>query len=375
MIGNNKTTETMAENIPEKPRVSVIIPTYNRAKFLLDAIESVLNQTYPNVEIIVIDDGSTDNTKEVLKPFDGKIRYLSSNHSGVAHARNLGMRAASGKYIAFLDSDDMYLPYKLSLQVDFIEKHPAIGMVCSDISGRYEDGTLDEFFLRNYHSFWNRKNLTYKDIFSESGVFTTDVLVRAIEYYSGDIFKYVLHEPLIPSNTILFDKKILEVVGYQNVSYRFAQEYEFVVRICKHFRIAFLDIPTYILAVHENQATAYRMKENRTNEEIICDIDMWNVQINSIIDWGYNDEEFYRNNKKKIDHTLAHFHYIIGKNWLKYGDLKKANKSFKMSFGFKKFSIKLFCWWLLSFMPRKIIKTILNVLKHGRTFKLNKLSG
>ena len=85
--------------------ISVIIPTYNRSSLISDAIQSVLNQSHRNIEIIVVDDGSTDNTKTVVDSFKGAARYIVTDHRGPAHARNAGMRAAAGEYIAFLDSD------------------------------------------------------------------------------------------------------------------------------------------------------------------------------------------------------------------------------------------------------------------------------
>lgn len=110
----------------ENPLVSVIVPTYNRAKHIKKAIDSALNQTYRNIEIIIIDDGSTDETKEVLLPCfsDKRIRYFYQKNQGVANARNNGIKNSEGKYIALLDSDD-YWPAadKLEKQTEFLEKH------------------------------------------------------------------------------------------------------------------------------------------------------------------------------------------------------------------------------------------------------------
>jgi glycosyltransferase involved in cell wall biosynthesis len=99
------------------PKVSVIIPTYNRANYVTEAINSVLSQTYTNFEIIVVDDGSTDNTKEALRPYMGAIRYIYQPNSGPSVARNRGVREATSEFIAFLDSDDVWLPEKLEKQI------------------------------------------------------------------------------------------------------------------------------------------------------------------------------------------------------------------------------------------------------------------
>ncbi|MGA1870411.1 MAG: glycosyltransferase family 2 protein [bacterium] len=106
-----------------KPKVSAIIPTYNRAHFLREAIESVMAQTLTSIELIIIDDGSDDHTREVLSEYAGRIRCLPQENKGVSAARNFGIKTAQGEYIAFLDSDDLWHPQKCALQSDFLDKH------------------------------------------------------------------------------------------------------------------------------------------------------------------------------------------------------------------------------------------------------------
>ena len=99
-------------------KISVIIPTYNRGNLIGDSIKSVLNQTYENLEVIVVDDGSTDNTKEEIdKIEDERVKYIKlMKNSGGSNARNIGIQNANGKYISFQDSDDIYYPKKLEIQ-------------------------------------------------------------------------------------------------------------------------------------------------------------------------------------------------------------------------------------------------------------------
>jgi len=112
------------------PRVSVIIPTYNCDRFLPEAIDSVLMQTYQDYEIIVIDDGSTDQTCQVLESYQNQIRYFYQQNQGSAVARNLGIEQAQGEFIAFLDADDFWiLPEKLAEQVNLFEQQPSLGSV------------------------------------------------------------------------------------------------------------------------------------------------------------------------------------------------------------------------------------------------------
>lgn len=138
-------------NSSHRPRVSVIIPTYNRSRLLQLAVESAFAQTYREVEVIVVDDGSTDDTAEAMARYDGRFIYLRQANQGVAAARNAGIQAASGDYLTCLDDDDLILPDKIERQVQLLASQPEIGLVhCrfyrADESGEYLDkvGLLPE---------------------------------------------------------------------------------------------------------------------------------------------------------------------------------------------------------------------------------------
>ena len=128
-----------------QPLVTVLTPAFNRASFITETVESVLNQTYGNIEYIVIDDGSTDGTFEILRQYSeaGRLTLLThENHSnrGQSAALNLGLDAAKGTYVTILDSDDMLHPEKLSRQVDYLENNPDVGMVYGQAMAISEDG-------------------------------------------------------------------------------------------------------------------------------------------------------------------------------------------------------------------------------------------
>jgi glycosyltransferase involved in cell wall biosynthesis len=122
------------------PRVSVIIPTYNRSKLLREAVESVLAQTYPNIEVVVVDDGSTDDTAAVAAQYAGRVTYLKQANQDVAAARNTGIRAASGEYLSFLDDDDLILPTKIARQVQVLASRSEAGLVHCRYYYANEDG-------------------------------------------------------------------------------------------------------------------------------------------------------------------------------------------------------------------------------------------
>jgi glycosyltransferase involved in cell wall biosynthesis len=142
------------------PRVSVIIPTYNREKYVINAIESVLCQQFKDYEIIVVDDGSKDNTKENLRKYQDKIKYIYQVNLGVSAARNAGIKFARGEWLAFLDSDDEWMPEYLLQQIEKASLNPDICMQTTDclvteLDGKKEsyfeiNGSLPEFDGRDY---------------------------------------------------------------------------------------------------------------------------------------------------------------------------------------------------------------------------------
>lgn len=171
----------MSINI-SNPKVSVIIPTYNRSHFIKDAVESVFNQTYSNFELIVIDDGSTDNTKEVLAEYGDKLQYVYQNNQGRSAARNLGISFAKGEYIAFLDSDDVWFADKLERQVPVLESAPenvvlVHGYKCI-VDKNLQPILGWELKLRNLYALAERGEETYENYLHSNCIFTSTILVR-----------------------------------------------------------------------------------------------------------------------------------------------------------------------------------------------------
>ena len=128
-----------------EPLISIIMATYNRADYIQEALDSIKRQTFQDYEIIVVDDGSTDNTREILDNYEG-IRCIYLKHVGIAGARNTAVKAAVGKWIAFLDSDDLWKEDKLQKQVDYLHTHPDCRIVYTEFSNFTEipEDELDE---------------------------------------------------------------------------------------------------------------------------------------------------------------------------------------------------------------------------------------
>ena len=157
-----------------EPLVSAVVPTYNNAGLAVEALESVLAQTYPAKEVIVVDDGSTDDTASRLSQFGGAIHLIRQKHSGPAVARNAGIRASKGELVAFLDSDDLWLPEKLSACVDVLKGRPEVGVVYTALR-IHEMDTGRKYVLPQY----TMSGKIARELFVECrGVNTSTLVVR-----------------------------------------------------------------------------------------------------------------------------------------------------------------------------------------------------
>ena len=160
---------------PRPPRVSVIIPTFNRSWYLSQAISSVLEQSFTDFEILVVDDGSTDSTGKMVVGFgDPRIRYIHQESSGRSAARNHGLNQAHGEYIAFLDDDDLYLPHKLAVQTSYLDGHKEIGLVGGGADVIDVDGSL----LRVRESWKEQSQLSLPACLYACPLLTCSVLFR-----------------------------------------------------------------------------------------------------------------------------------------------------------------------------------------------------
>lgn len=150
-------------------KVSVVIPAYNSMAYLPETIANVLQQTYPDFEVVVVNDGSTDNTAEWISQIDDpRIRLISQTNLGLAGARNTGIREAKGEYLAFLDADDLWESTKLAEQVTVLDNHPEVGLVCTWVTYVDENGNSTGRVVQNHHEGHIWQQLTQRN-FVESG--------------------------------------------------------------------------------------------------------------------------------------------------------------------------------------------------------------
>lgn len=214
--------------------VSVIIPTYNRASMLLEALESIFEQTYPVHEIIVVDDGSTDNTREVVENYRDRVSYIYQQNAGPASARNRGLSQATGDYITFLDSDDLYLPRKIEKQVQYLAEHPSVAMVYSSfkwvtLNGEHIQTIPAKLTGRVHHEMiWSKQ--------------------------------------LIATPSVMFRREILPTIGLFDVTLRILEDQDYWLRIAANYEIGAIE--DVILQIRLHSADNLKRDPNKTLEVI-----------------------------------------------------------------------------------------------------------
>jgi len=196
------------------PFVSVIIPTYNRESHLVEAIESVLDQSFQDFEVIIVDDGSTDGTAQIAEKYRNNLTYYYQKNKGPAAARNFGIKQAHGTFIAFLDSDDLWLPKKLETQINLIKTNPQI-RICY----------TDEIWIRNGVRV-NQKKVHRK--------------------YSGWIFPRCLPLCIISPSSVIIHRDVLDKVGLFNEDLIVCEDYELWLRISALYPVEFIKTPLII---------------------------------------------------------------------------------------------------------------------------------
>ncbi len=223
------------------PLISVITPTYNRADFIGEALQSVKEQTYEHFEHLIVDDGSTDDTREQLPPFlkDDRFRYFYQENQGQSVARNLGIAKARGDFICFLDSDNLWVASKLATQLEIFRQHPEVDVVYGDIITINHAGK--EISRRNKPRF------------------------------SGYIAFQMLKDNCVSMNTAMVRRRCFEELGGMSAKYRVADDYDLWLRFSS--RYLFQYIPEYLAyyRVMEKQISSDKTARFYANEAIIKD--------------------------------------------------------------------------------------------------------
>ena len=198
------------------PPVSVIIPTYNSASSLRAAIQSVLDQSYSEFEVLVIDDGSTDDTEGVVRSFDNHVSYFRQENRGAGAARNHGIARCHGKYVAFLDSDDLWLPTKLAEQIPILDRDAEIGLAYTDWAVVPEQGEPEPSYLSSQPA------------------------------ASGYVFDQLVQCGFILTSGTVVRRSCLDEIGNFDEDLSIAQDYDLWLRISYRWKVALLNKPLVI---------------------------------------------------------------------------------------------------------------------------------
>jgi len=298
--------------------VSVIIAVYNGEKYIKEAVESILNQTYKDIELIVVDDGSTDRTKEILTNYPN-IKYVYQDNRGEGAARNLGTSLAKGDYIAFLDGDDLYKKDKIEKQINMLELNPEIDVVYCDLE------VVDE-------------KLKYINILKSEGVYD-----KREDLLPMMLYRQVVQGPIC----MMIRKKCSDAVKWKE-NYTYIVDYIYTINLAKKFNFKYLEEPLYVYRRHNNNLSNSHEKtlveERRFLESIGID------EIGKII----NNSSFDRYNRKillakilikmlkykEAQHILEEIKDIkkdeyvllnLGNCFYKQGNIKEAQKCYESS--------------------------------------------
>ena len=230
--------------------VSVVIPTYNRARRLPAAIESALQQGIADLEIIVVDDGSTDDTRAVIAQYGDRVRYHYQPNAGVGAARNTGIREARGEFVAFLDSDDRWLDSKLALQLAVFEACPDVGLVFSDFVIEKPDGTR----LEGGADLWAGRRLDFpqmtRGVLSAHDCGHGNLQSEGVQYWHGPMYMQLLHElPILTSSVIVRRAALDDQTWYAERVVLF-EDWEFFARVARRWHVGYVATPTTVNVGH-----------------------------------------------------------------------------------------------------------------------------
>lgn len=257
------------------PLVSVIIPTFNRVNYIGRAIESVIGQTFPNFEIIIIDDGSTDDTCKYINSLNNnKIKYYYQSNKGVAAARNKGLEVANGDFIAFLDSDDEWLPQKIEKQLNLFKSNPLLGMAyCGSEILNEENKVL----TRRYCQINCR----------------------------GKIFKHLILNNFIPTPTVIIKKNIIKKAGRMVEDLKFGEDWHYWLKV---------SLLTEVDFINEIQVRFRRLEDGLTNKDFKYNINYSKKVIELIFDKEASSKKYMKYKMKAFaNQEIAEAKHLLWK--------------------------------------------------------------
>lgn len=315
--------------------VSIIIPTYNCAQYISETIDSALAQTYRDFEIIVVDDGSTDNTKEVLKKYGSQIKLIYQENRGVSAARNIGISRSEGQYVAFLDADDIWLPNKLKAQVEIMNANPDVGLI-------FTDGVkIDE------KPGATLKPKDWRAISNDPEGFWCKIGKAPINdgiILKGNYFKDLLLGNLVFfTSAVLIRKECFENIGYLDEELLSSEDYDLWLRMAYKYPLLYL-----------NSVTSHY----RERIDSLCgDRDMrvyWYNKWDGIMFGNYSKFCPPEHREFSIKRACECYKIAIW-GYLREGEMDNVRDLCYRFLHFNKKCLKIYVYILISFLPAKFV--------------------
>lgn len=327
----------MPDTPRHEPLVSVVIPCYNNELYIGEAIDSVLAQDYGNIEVIVVNDGSGDSSEDVIRSFGSRVRLISQENQGVSNARNTGIEAAQGSFIAFLDADDYWLPNRISTQLEFIkDKEPC---VCFSGFHVWEENLDGEF--------------------PDPGQFASPKKEKPVcdDSLSGWVFPDILLHTSYWTGTAIISKQAIDAIGDFDPYFVIGQDQDYWVRLSLKYKFVYLKNKLSLYRTNRKSATKKFRKNNY--RAIFLENHIKNNS-DSVKNKG---KEFNKRLSKKIS-SLWFEHSMSA---LIFGDRAQARKSAVRSIKYYAINFKMYVVFLVSFVPPlfKLLRYIIKILNSG----------
>ncbi len=280
------------------PLVSVIIPAYNAEKYVIEAIRSVLDQDYQPIEVLLIDDGSEDSTVNLVKDNTPQVKIIQQANTGVAAARNTGLRYASGEFISFLDADDGWFSGKLTAQVNYLQQHPEVGLVFHKWFVWKPDGT---------------------GLYVKPQGLPVPVLGEINSLLSGWIYPQLLLDCVIHTSTVMMRREVAKVTGFFETTLINGEDYNYWIRVSRNYEIHQL---TGIYSFYRMVAGSL------TNDTPKSDNYGYRVIKGAIDQWGLSSPDGVSLSKSLADKRLAQLAFSHGYGHYYYGSAEWACRAF-----------------------------------------------
>lgn len=287
---------------PTSPTVSVVIPSHNCERYIAETIESVLAQTFGDLEVIVVDDGSTDRTREIVASFDSRVRLVAQGNAGVCRARNRGISEARGRYICLMDHDDYWFPDKIERQVEILEGHPEYAVAFAAFVNWHADAG-GEF-----------PPPTSYDLSSLGDGIDED--------YSGWIYHQFLLDCWMLTSTAMFRREVFATCGVFDETLPYSEDWDLWLRLSREFQFVKLRRPN----------TLYRQHAWQGNRRV-REIDYRTVLLERTVQqWGYCSGDGRCVSHRQFSKKLAEYHASYALHQLQAGDLARGLRAMIKAF-------------------------------------------